>query len=158
MADTHDRLDMLEKAVSLLNDWGAESVLHAGDFVAPFVATVLEKLRCPLIGVFGNNDGERLGLKARLESFGAKVFVQPAFVTVAERKVVIVHEGDWVEPLAESGRFHLVLYGHTHERDLRRLPNGCLIVNPGEVCAWLTGKASVALWDTETMDVTVTEL
>ncbi|MCS7223595.1 MAG: metallophosphoesterase [Armatimonadetes bacterium] len=158
MADTHDRLDTLEKAVALINDWKADYTLHAGDFVAPFVGKVLEKLQCPLIGVFGNNDGEKLGLKARLESFGARVTVQPAIVTIGEKKVVIVHEGEWVEALSQSGLYQLVLYGHTHQTDLRRLPNGCIVVNPGEVCGWLTGRCSIALWDVETMEVKFTEL
>ncbi|RLI45996.1 YfcE family phosphodiesterase, partial [Candidatus Bathyarchaeota archaeon] len=38
MADTHDRLPLLDKAVKRLNEEKVKLVLHAGDYVAPFVA------------------------------------------------------------------------------------------------------------------------
>ncbi|MEM1767624.1 MAG: YfcE family phosphodiesterase, partial [Candidatus Bathyarchaeia archaeon] len=59
MSDTHDNLPMVEKAVSLLNDRKVELVLHAGDYVAPFVIPKLRELKAKVIGVFGNNDGDK---------------------------------------------------------------------------------------------------
>ncbi|HIE47776.1 TPA: metallophosphoesterase, partial [Candidatus Bipolaricaulota bacterium] len=38
VADTHDNLTLLRQALTLLKERGAELVLHAGDFVSPFVA------------------------------------------------------------------------------------------------------------------------
>jgi putative phosphoesterase len=157
-SDSHDHLTNLRKAVEAFNDLGVAYALHAGDFVAPFVANELQKLRCPLLGVFGNNDGERLGLQARFKTFGAEVKVQPAFVELNGKRFVIVHEGDLVDALALSGKFEVVVYGHTHAVDLRQLDNGCLIVNPGEICGWLTGKVTAAVLDTETMQVNLLEL
>ena len=158
LSDSHDHLTNLRRAVEVFNEGGVAYVLHAGDFVAPFVANELEKLRCPLLGVFGNNDGERLGLQNRFKGFGAEVKVQPAFVTLEGKRFVIVHENDLVEALAQSGQFDIVVYGHTHKAEIRQMDNGCLIVNPGEVCGWLTGKATVAVLDTATMEVQLVEL
>lgn len=158
MSDSHDHLDNIRKAVEALNGTGVGFVLHAGDFVAPFVANELQKLMCPLLGVFGNNDGERIGLQNRFKSFGAEIKVQPAFVELGGKKFVIVHEHDLVDSLAESGKFDVVVYGHTHKADIRKASNGCLIVNPGEVCGWLTGKPTIAILDTETMEAVLVEL
>lgn len=37
ISDTHDNLPMVEKAVKKLNQENVALVLHAGDYVAPFV-------------------------------------------------------------------------------------------------------------------------
>ncbi len=152
-SDSHDHLTNLRRAVQVFNEEGVAYALHAGDFVAPFVANELQKLNCPLLGVFGNNDGERLGLQARFKGFGAEIKVQPAFIELGGKRFVLVHEHEVVDALAKSGLFDVVVYGHTHKLDLRREDNGTLIVNPGEVCGWLSGKATVAVLDTETMEV-----
>jgi len=158
LSDSHDHLTNLRKAVEAFNDEGVTQVLHAGDFIAPFVANELQKLRCPLLGVFGNNDGERLGLQARFKGFGAEVKVQPAFVELDRKRFVLIHEHELVEALARSGEFDVVVYGHTHQVDIRLTENGCLIVNPGETCGWLTGKATVVVLDTERMEARLLEL
>ncbi|MDW8029745.1 MAG: metallophosphoesterase [Armatimonadota bacterium] len=158
MSDSHDHLENIRKAVEAFNSAKVRYVLHAGDFVAPFVANELQKLNCPLLGVFGNNDGERIGLQNRFKSFGAEVKVQPAFIELEGKKFVIIHEHDLSDALAESGKFDVVVYGHTHNLDIRKASNGCLIVNPGEVCGWLTGKSTVAILDTETMEVKLLDL
>ncbi len=62
MSDTHDNLPAIRKAVEFFNERNVDLVIHAGDYVAPFVARELKKLKAPLKGVFGNNDGERKGL------------------------------------------------------------------------------------------------
>jgi putative phosphoesterase len=69
MSDSHDHLINIRKAVETFKEAGVGFVLHAGDFVAPFVANELQKLNCPLLGVFGNNDGERIGLAEPTEKF-----------------------------------------------------------------------------------------
>ena len=63
ISDTHDRLPMVEKAVKRLNEEKVKLVLHAGDYVAPFVIPKFKDLKARLIGVFGNNDGDHELLK-----------------------------------------------------------------------------------------------
>ncbi|MCJ7470999.1 YfcE family phosphodiesterase, partial [Candidatus Bathyarchaeota archaeon] len=57
ISDTHDCLPLVDKAVKRLNDENVDIVLHAGDYVSPFVIPKFKDLRMKLIGVFGNNDG-----------------------------------------------------------------------------------------------------
>ena len=64
LADSHDNLPKLKKAVALFNKKNICFVAHAGDYIAPFALGMLEKhLRCEYRGVYGNNDGERRGLE-----------------------------------------------------------------------------------------------
>ena len=70
LADSHDNLPALAKAVGLFNDAETALVIHAGDYVAPFTARAFQELRSDFVGVFGNNDGERFGL---LKAFGNKI-------------------------------------------------------------------------------------
>ena len=65
ISDTHDNLPMVEKAIRRLNDEKVGLVLHAGDYVAPFVIPYFKALNAKLIGVFGNNDGDHELLKKR---------------------------------------------------------------------------------------------
>ena len=66
VSDTHDCLPLIDEAVKRLNEMNIELVLHAGDYISPFVASHFKPLKAPLIGVFGNNDGDRELLKKKL--------------------------------------------------------------------------------------------
>ena len=63
IADTHDNLDAIENAVDIFNREKVDLVIHAGDFVAPFTVRKFRGLDCKFIGIFGNNDGEKEGLR-----------------------------------------------------------------------------------------------
>ena len=59
-------------------------------------------------------------------------------------------------PLARSGNYDLVVFGHTHEVE-ERIEKG-LMLNPGEVGGWLTGRCTVALVDLESLEVEIRDL
>jgi len=92
----------------------------------------------------------------RLSEIGS-VQVQPLFLELHERKLAMVHEPEPVEAFAHSGFYDVVIYAHTHERDFRRV-NNCLVINPGEVCGWLTGSATCVILNLESMVCVVLEL
>ena len=145
LADSHDHLHYLERAVTLLRQRQVEFVLHAGDFVAPFTIPLLGQAGCPVFAVFGNNDGERVGLHMRLGQIGAEVHERPWTYHFRELRILLAHEPVALDSLSGSSDFDLVVYGHTHEVDVRCPPQGALLVNPGEVCGWLSGKPTCAV-------------
>lgn len=160
MSDTHDNLPLVEKAVRKLNEEKVRLVLHAGDYVAPFVIPRLSGLRVKLIGVFGNNDGDKELLKKRFnENPMLEIHGNFASVKVDEIRVALLHgsEEELLKALIESEAFNVVVYGHTHKAEVYR-KGKTLIVNPGEVCGYLTGKATIALLDTEKLEVRIVEL
>jgi putative phosphoesterase len=148
LSDSHDRLPLLEEAVERFNAAGVELVLHAGDFVSPFTAIPLSKLNANFVGVFGNNDGDRIYLTKRFERIGPIHLGYHAF-EAGGRRGVLMHEPKSIDALVTSGHYDLVVYGHTHEADVRE--GSCVVVNPGEACGYLSGRATVVILDTATM-------
>jgi hypothetical protein len=57
-----------------------------------------------------------------------------------------MHEPYCLDPVLSSGKYDIVLYGHTHKVDCRKI-GGTLLLNPGEVCGWSTGLPTVAIID-----------
>lgn len=157
VADTHDNLPAVGRAAERLAAAGVEYLLHAGDYVAPFALPPWRTLGVPVVGVLGNNDGERLVLASRFAEFGWRLEPKFAFLELDGLRVAMHHEPEPVEALAASGQFDLVVYGHTHAVDVRQA-NGVQIANPGEVGGWLTGRSTVVTFETTTRTATVLEL
>jgi uncharacterized protein len=154
MSDTHDNLVPTKKAIEIFNERKVEHVIHAGDYTSPFTLKLFKELNCKYVGIFGNNDGDKLLLLARSEG---NIHYQPYIFTLNDRKIVVMHEHHIVNALADSGHFDLVIYGHTHKPDIRKV-NNTLIVNPGEVGTCLYGKSTVAVADLDSMKAEIIEL
>jgi putative phosphoesterase len=154
ISDTHDDMEQLKKAVELFNDRGVAHVIHAGDHCSPFTFEVMGGLQSPFTGIFGNNDGDRVLLK---EKSGDRIFVQPHMFSISERSFVVVHEPAAVDALAKSGRFEVVVYGHSHRPDIRKEGN-TLIINPGKAARLHKGKSTVAILQMDTMEAELIEL
>ena len=156
MADTHDRLPMLDKAVKRLNEEEAELVLHAGDYIAPFVVPHFEALEANLIGVYGNNDGDKELLRKRFSDIGGDIRGDFAEATVDGLKVALLHghEEELLRSLIGVDSYDVVVHGHTHEARIYK-QGKTLVVNPGETCGYLTGKSSIAFLDTEMVEAKI---
>ena len=156
MSDSHDNVTQVRKAVTLFKDAGCDLVLHAGDVVAPFAARELEALGCPVKAVFGNCDGEKQGLEMALEKFGV-IQDAPLLFTHGGRLVLLVHYHFSVATYASSGKYDVIIFGHTHKPDIRRAGK-TLLLNPGEAGGWLTGKSTVALLNPDTLEAEIVAL
>jgi putative phosphoesterase len=73
------------------------------------------------------------------------------------KRVVVVHEPGIVEALADSGHFDLVVYGHLHEPEIKRVKD-TLVVNPGKAARLHKGSSTLALLDTASMEAEIIEL
>jgi putative phosphoesterase len=147
---------MLKKAVKRLNEEKAELVLHAGDYIAPFVVPSFRDLKSDLIGVFGNNDGDRELLRKGFAEIGGDIRGDFAEVTVDGLKVALLHgdEEDLLHSLIGVDSYDVVVHGHMHEARVHK-KGKTLVVNPGETCGYLTGKSSIALLDTEMVEAKI---
>ena len=154
LSDTHDNIPLVKKAIGVFNEKEVGYVIHAGDYTSPFTLKLFQNLQCEYTGIFGNNDGDKLLLQERA---GGRIRNQPYIFTLEDRKIVVMHEHHVVEALAESGHFDLVIYGHTHETDVRKVKN-TLLVNPGEVSTYLYGKSTIVLVDLRTLEAEIVEL
>lgn len=160
MGDSHDHIANLEKAVHEMNERGVDIVLHTGDFISPFTIPALAKCHSRVIGVFGNNDGDREMLTKKCAESGT-VEIRGTFVDFKKtgRRVALIHghEQKILDALIESGLFDIVVYGHTHKKTLSRTGK-TFVLNPGEVCGYLTGDATCAIVDVRSMDTQFIDL
>jgi len=159
IADTHDRLKMVDKAIETLNEQEVKLVLHAGDYVAPFVIPRFKELNAKLVGVFGNNDGDRELLKKKFSDLGLEIHGGFAELNVDGLKIALLHghEEELLNALINSEGFDVIVHGHTHKAEVYR-KGKTLIVNPGEACGYLSGKPTSALLDTDERNVRILEL
>jgi putative phosphoesterase len=160
ISDSHDNLPLVKKAVEILNQQKVGLVLHAGDYVAGFVIPKFKQLNCKLIGVFGNNDGDHELLKKRF-SETANCTIRDRFASVQADgyRIALLH-GDEVEllnALADSGYFNAIVHGHSHQKGIQTRGK-TLMINPGELCGYLTGKPTIAILDTTKNEVKIIEL
>lgn len=155
LADSHENMPMIASAVSLFNRENAGCVLHAGDIISPITAKEFKKLKSKLIAVFGNNDGEKFFLRERFKGIG-EIHERKWEGEIAGKKILLIHQPDMLKALEESGCYDIIIYGHTHEPVIKK--GRTLVVNPGECGGWITGKATAAVLDTDTMRAEIRDL
>jgi putative phosphoesterase len=144
ISDTHDRVPTFKQAVDIFRDRQVEAILHAGDFVAPFAAKLLkpDHAPAPVYCIYGNNDGEREGLRKTLPQLQDG----PLRVELGGRTIAMHHYLDWFSEADVQGA-DVVISGHDHTVNVETR-DGRLYLNPGECCGWVVGRCSVAILDT----------
>jgi putative phosphoesterase len=153
ISDTHDLLDNARKAVEIFNENGVEYCFHAGDIISPFMAPkVFKDLEGKFIGVFGNNDGELLGLRDKFAEINGEIKGAQTSIELEGKKIALFHtlESNLLEAVIASNKFAVIISGHTHEASIKKIGTS-LVINPGEACGYLTGKATAAIIDLKAM-------
>jgi len=149
ISDSHDCLPRITNAIDRLNCEPIELVLHAGDYSAPFVPRHYKPLKCHMVGVFGNNDAEKIKLGERFAEIGHEIRGRFAEVRADNLRLAMIHgdENELLRSLISSGAYDVVVYGHTHEAKVTE-EGHTLVINPGEICGYLTGKSTYAILNT----------
>jgi uncharacterized protein len=155
ISDTHDNLNAITAFGNKLSELKPEYIIHAGDFCSPFAVRAIKPFGIPMKAVFGNNDGDKPLLTQAAEGF-AEIKEAPFLFELGNRKFALMHYSDKVNSLAASNQFDVVIYGHTHKLDIRTEP--CLIINPGELCGWLTRRSIAVILDTDTLTTEIIEV
>lgn len=176
MADSHDNLIAIRQAVNFFNGEKLQMVIHAGDLISPFTASEFKNLKMPFEAVFGNNDGERTGLKQAysdlciLEDFKE--------LNINGRKIAVIHghQDKIASALASCGHYDVLIRAHSHEsysskgfedkhrpKNLNKLKTRnkepkTIVLNPGETCGYLTGHQTVVIMDSNNLEFYLIEL
>jgi len=146
MSDIHDNIWQLEKALARLE--GVQQLMFCGDFCAPFtLKQIAEGFPGPVHAVFGNNDGDRY-LLMKIASGFSHVHLHGEFAElIADKmKIAVNHYPEIARPIAESGRYDVVFYGHNHTHKIERIGSTDLI-NPGEIMGRF-GRSTFVIYDT----------
>lgn len=170
ISDTHDRLPTFRQALAMFKRLKVGAILHAGDLVAPFAAKYLVDPELvgdtPVFCIYGNNDGERAGLKGVLPQIAdGPMRLELPTNGGASRIIVMHHFIDWLKPGDITGA-DVVISGHNHEPsvDLREVPTAInasgkqLYLNPGECCGWVNDRCTCAVLDLDTLRADIVDI
>lgn len=145
LADVHDHLDYLRRAVDVFNAAGCQQVLFAGDLVSTIAVPPLRRLICPLFGCFGDNEGNRPGLLAGMSVVGSLVEPPCIFTCADGTRIALAHMKRQLRELADT--YDLAVVGHTHRWGRTQDSRNRWIINPGETSGWSFGTPTVAMLD-----------
>ncbi len=135
VSDSHDRVEVLRSAVDFLSD-RCDVLLHAGDLSAPFIVPMLAEFPGPVHVVFGNNDADRFRMQMQAARFANLTLHGETFLgDVGGVRTAMQHFPELAGPLAESGRFDLVVFGHDHVPACDRTGETD-VVNPGSLLGY----------------------
>jgi putative phosphoesterase len=132
ISDTHDDLLCLKSAIEIFNDSKVSYVIHAGDYVFPGVVKEFRHLNGKLIGVLGNNDGEKLGLLRNFQDIGGELHDEFCDIKLDHFNIAVYHGTDskMTEAIISSQLYNLVIHGHTHKKRDDKIGDA-LVLNPG---------------------------
>lgn len=166
ISDSHDNIYNVREALRALAAEGVDLIIHLGDVISPFVLKIMKE-EAPdkqFVIIKGNNDGELEQLIKLSLSYGWEFYGGPTIYEVGGRKLLLFHGYDGVELTERIAASFLggldvdaVLFGHTH-KPLNLVKGGKLLFNPGELCGYLTGRATYGIIDLNTLRAEIREL
>lgn len=147
ISDTHDNIVNLRKALEIFKTHNVEFVIHLGDYVSPYMVRAFKGVK--LIGIFGNNDGEKFGLIKAFEGIGGEMKGDFYEFELDGIKFACYHGTieKLRDALIESGKYDVVFYGHDHEFANKKVGN-TLAINPGTAHGFEV-KPTIAIFDTK---------
>lgn len=135
VSDIHDNVWTLQAALKSMQD--ADLLICCGDLCSPFVVGLMAAgFRNPIHIVEGNNEGDwrRMsqvaGKHSHVQLHGE--FFQEEF---DGKRIAVNHYPDIALPIAESGRYDIVCYGHNHLFAIEQRGN-TLTLNPGALLGY----------------------
>ncbi len=157
VSDSHGNVANFKKIVQWLNKEKIGLVLHCGDIGSPEnLKEALADFSGSFFGVFGNMDKDFKILIDEYNKIPRVEINEKIFETeLGGKKIAITHKPADAKNLAESGKYDLVFYGHTHraweEKVLvsSELTRTCRMINPGEVAGQFY-KPTFAVYDIAT--------
>jgi putative phosphoesterase len=141
LSDIHDNLWNLALSMQIVRT--ADVLLCCGDLCSPFVIDEITSCECPVHIVFGNNDADlyRITSKA-LRKPNCQLHGELFQATLGGRRIAMNHFDYLARPMAKSGNYDLVCFGHNHEFEISR-QDSTLLINPGPI---MGAKFSPAGW------------
>ena len=110
VSDTHNRVDHVKEIVNIFNEYEVELVIHTGDITNSQTLQYFQKLKCPLKGVFGNNDLNEIGLEEICLENNFDFKLPPYVISLENKKIAIFHEPDLICSILEEQRILIWCY------------------------------------------------
>jgi putative phosphoesterase len=169
LSDIHDNVWKLAPALEFLRTQNTGALICCGDLCSPFVVGLLRDENKgypgPIHIVFGNNDADlyritqqavpgRLTFHGELAEFVADGEQLKPFseMEAAGKRIAVNHFNYLARPIAASGRYDVVFYGHNHRHRHER--RGEIdVINPGAIMGYdpaikMTIASTFVIYDT----------
>ncbi len=143
ISDTHDNIYAIRDLIEDVKKERVDFIVHAGDVISPFAIRELgglERIAEKIYIAFGNNDGDRGKL---VEIALTKGWIIGDVVAFPGGCAYHGTNPDVLKLLTRQ--YQLVVTGHTHKKGVEK--GDALVINPGEVCGYLSGVRSYAIAD-----------
>jgi uncharacterized protein len=128
LSDTHDELARTQLAVRILQDAGAEALVHCGDLASPAIVQAIAAL--PSWFTFGNHDADVVpALQRAAAEYGSVCLGWGGVIEWSGRRIGVAHGHMTIDIRRVLGaRPELLLTGHTH------LPSDSVIDGVRRIC------------------------
>lgn len=162
LSDSHDNIVRLKHVIGFVESVGANAIIHCGDWNTPRAVKQFEGVKIPVFGVLGNAD---IDPEIKIKMQKSKIKYEEDFLELKldGRIIGVCHyppspaatEGQALQRALESGRYDLLLHGHTHQKRDEKIGK-TRVINPGALERTL--KPSFAVYDTESDKVEFVEV
>ena len=132
LSDIHDNVWNLAAALDALGE--TDAMICCGDLCSPFIVHQLGRgFSKPIHIVFGNNDADLFRITSIAARYPQVQLHGELFRGELGGKQVAAQHFDYIaRPIAASGEFDVVCYGHNHVYDVRQIGR-TLAINPGSI-------------------------
>lgn len=125
IADVHDNAHNLVLALDKINSYkNIKKILFLGDFAGAAIAGLLCSCPIPVFAIWGNNDGD----KSLITKFAGEKdssleigFATYDILKIDKRNIFLTHFPILAKPMAKSGEFDAVFYGHNHLKNKEKI-------------------------------------
>ncbi len=146
ISDSHDHVKNIQKSLRIFREKNVDYVIHLGDFINP--NSIKEFRGTKLIGIFGNNDGDKFRLMSAFHEIGGEIKGDFYEFEADNLKVACYHgtEPHIVDALVVCQKYDVIFYGHTH-RCVNETVKKTMVLNPGTAHGFLD-RATIMIFDT----------
>lgn len=161
-SDIHDNVWKLSQALEEAGK--ADALIGCGDYCSPFViAQLAAGFDGPIHLVEGNNDGDlfritRVAARNTHLNFHGEFFEGE----VGGVSIAVNHYDSIALPLARSGMYEVVCYGHNHTHHIETVGE-TLFINPGPLMGYHPGTnenvpSTFVIYDSDSQEATTIEV
>jgi len=149
VSDTHNNWPNFKKAIDWTKKEKIQTILHCGDISSQETIDQAKKLFEEPSFVKAS-EGQGIKFAKGNADYDLEL-PEKIDLELGGKRISFCHFPDIAKKSAQSGKFDVVFYGHTHRPWDERMPSGrgeCHMINPGELAGQFY-KPSFAVYDTE---------
>ena len=130
ISDTHENEAAIKKAAAIFKEKNVEFAVHCGDIISPPMLEHFKGLKMKF--VYGNNDGERIGLNNKARELGFEEVSDEKEFEYNGKKFYAYHgtKKEKLDSAIKSNKYDYILTGHTHIKKDEKIGK-TRVINPG---------------------------